>query len=140
MIQFLIKRFIGLIFVIVGVTFITFILGYNAPGDPIRDLMGTHYNIIDYNILKHAYGLDLPWYQQYFNFLGNLAHFNFGYSFQYQNRAVGDILAQGVPVSAELAFWALVIEVGVGVPLGIISALKANTWVDTVNMGVMLIF
>lgn len=140
MVQFLIKRFIGLIFVIVGVTFITFILGYFAPGDPIRDLMGTHYDPVTYAQLKHAYGLDLPWYQQYFNFLVNLFQLKFGFSFQYQNRAVSDILAQGVPVSAELAFWALVIQVGVGVPLGIISALKANTWIDTLNMGTMLIF
>lgn len=140
MVQFLIKRVIGLIFVIIGVTFITFIMGYNAPGDPIRDLMGVHYNLVQYNILKHAYGLDLPWYQQYFNFLKGLAHLDFGYSFQYQNRTVISIIAQGVPVSAELAFWALVIQVGVGVPLGIISALKSNTWIDTVNMGVMLIF
>jgi ABC-type dipeptide/oligopeptide/nickel transport system permease component len=140
MVQFLIKRMIGLIFVIVGVTFITFILGYFAPGDPIRDLMGTHYSLHTYIQLKHAYGLDLPWYQQYLNFMLNLAQLKFGYSFQYQNRAVSDILAQGVPVSAELAFWALVIQVGLGVPLGIISALKANSWIDTLNMGTMLIF
>jgi len=140
MVQFLIKRFIGLIFVVVGVTFITFILGYFAPGDPIRDLLGTHYNLQTYLALKHAYGLDLPWYTQYLNFLGNLFRFQFGYSFQYQNRPVASILAQGVPVSAELAFWALVIQVGVGVPIGILSALRANTWLDTANMGVMLVF
>jgi len=140
MVQFLIKRFIGLIFVVVGVTFITFILGYFAPGDPIRDLLGTHYNLQTYLALKHAYGLDLPWYTQYLRFLGNLFRFQFGYSFQYQNRSVASILAEGVPVSAELAFWALIIQVGVGVPLGIVSALRANTWIDTVNMGVMLVF
>jgi len=140
MVQFLIKRFIGLIFVVVGVTFITFILGYFAPGDPIRDLLGTHFNETTYLALKHAYGLDLPWYQQYLNFLGNLFRLRFGYSFQYQNRSVASILAEGVPVSAELGFWALVIAVGVGVPLGILSALRANTWLDTVNMGTMLVF
>ncbi|MHB8596332.1 MAG: ABC transporter permease, partial [Ktedonobacteraceae bacterium] len=41
MVQFLIKRLIGLVFVIIGVTFITFIMGYFAPGDPIRALLGT---------------------------------------------------------------------------------------------------
>ena len=48
-------------------------------------------------------------------------------------------MKQGVPVSAELGFWALVLEVLIGIPLGIISALKANTWVDTTNMAIVLI-
>lgn len=139
MLQFLVKRFIGLIFVVIGVTFITFVLGLNAPGDPIRDMLGQHFSLPVYNSLRHAYGLDLPWYQQYFNFLVNMFHFNFGYSFKYQNRPVMDILASGVPVSAELAFWALVLQVGVGIPMGIFSALKANTWIDTTNMGVILV-
>ena len=139
MIQFLVKRFIGLIFVVIGVTFITFILGLKAPGDPIRDMLGEHFNLVVYNSLRHAYGLDLPWYQQYFNFLTHMFRLDFGYSFKYQNRAVIDILGQGVPVSAELAFWALILQIIVGVPIGIFSALKANTWIDTLNMGFILI-
>ncbi|HLI09540.1 MAG TPA: ABC transporter permease [Ktedonobacteraceae bacterium] len=139
MVQFLVKRFIGLIFVVVGVTFITFVLGLNAPGDPIRDMLGEHFNKIIYAELRHAYGLDLPWYQQYWNFLVNMFHLNFGYSYKYQGRPVMSILAQGVPVSAELAFWALVLQVAIGVPLGIFSALKANTWIDTTNMGIILV-
>jgi ABC-type dipeptide/oligopeptide/nickel transport system permease component len=139
MVPFLIKRFIGLIFVIIGVTFITFILGYFAPGDPIRGMLGNHFNPVTYANLKHDYGLDLPWYQQYWNFLTRLARFDFGYSFVTQNRRVWDILKEGVPVSFELGFWALLLAIVVGVPLGIISALKSNTWVDTVNMGTMLV-
>ncbi len=79
MVQFLVKRFIGLIFVIIGVTFITFILGLNAPGDPIQQLLGKHVIHSVYVSLRHSYGLDLPWYQQYWNFLTNLAHFNWGF-------------------------------------------------------------
>jgi len=139
MVQFLIKRFIGLIFVVVAVTFITFILGLNAPGDPIRAMLGNHFDLKTYLSLKHTYGLDLPWYQQYGNYLANLFRFQFGYSFQFQNQPVGDLLKNGVPVSTELAFWALVIEMLIGVPIGIISALKSSTWIDTANMGVMLV-
>ncbi|MDQ2905063.1 MAG: ABC transporter permease [Chloroflexota bacterium] len=140
MVQFLIKRLIGLIFVVVGVTFITFIMGYFAPGDPIRALLAEHYTPVLYAQLRHAYGLDLPWYQQYWHFLSGLARFDLGLSYREQGREVWDILKQGVPVSAELALWALAIDLVVGVPVGIISALKANTWVDTTNMGIMLIF
>jgi peptide/nickel transport system permease protein/oligopeptide transport system permease protein len=139
MVQFLVKRFIGLIFVVIGVTFITFVLGLNAPGDPVRVMLGEHFNPVLYAQLRHAYGLDLPWYQQYWNFLVNMFHLNFGYSYKYPGRPVMDILKGGVPVSAELAFWALVLQVGIGVPLGIVSALRANSWIDTVNMGVILV-
>ena len=139
MVQFLVKRVIGLIFVVIGVTFITFILGYFAPGDPIRAMLGNHFIPSVYLSLKHSYGLDLPWYQQYWHFLTNLARFDFGLSFVTQNRPVWDILKDGVPVSAELGLWALIIAILVGVPVGIVSALKANTWVDTVSIGAMLV-
>ncbi len=139
MIQFLVKRIIGLLFVVLGVTFITFIMGYKAPGDPIYGMLGLHFTQQAYNTLKHAYGLDLPWYQQYFNYLRNLCTFNFGLSYEYKNRAVSDILASGVPVSLELGLWALLLQLLVGIPLGVVSALKANTWVDTTSMGAMLI-
>ncbi|QBD82135.1 ABC transporter permease [Ktedonosporobacter rubrisoli] len=138
MIQFLIKRLVGLVFVVIGVTFITFIMGYFAPGDPIHTLLGQHFNMRLYLQLKHAYGLDLPWYQQYFNFLVRLLHFDFGLSFTQQDRDVWDILKGGVPVSFELGFWAIFIQMAVGIPLGVFSALKANTWLDTTNMGIML--
>jgi ABC-type dipeptide/oligopeptide/nickel transport system permease component len=140
MIQFLIKRMVGLVFVVIGVTFITFIMGYFAPGDPIRNLLGQHFDPRLYLQLKHAYGLDLPWYQQYYNFLVRLLHLDFGFSFAQQDRSVWDILKGGVPISVELGFWALIIQILIGVPLGIISALKANSWVDTMNMGVALFF
>ncbi len=142
MVQFLIRRFIGLVFVVIGVTFITFILGYlsqaTGTGDPIRNLLGEHFNPTLYAQLKHAYGLDVPWYQQYFNYLAGLLHGDFGTSFHYQGRAVWDILKQGVPVSAELGFWALLLTLLIGVPVGIVSALRANSWVDTTNMTVAL--
>jgi ABC-type dipeptide/oligopeptide/nickel transport system permease component len=138
MVQFLIKRFIGLIFVVLGVTFITFILGYFAPGDPVAQLLGQHYTASAAAQLRHAYGLDLPWYTQYFNFLKGLFTFNFGYSFEYKDREVWDILKAGVPVSLELGLWALFLALVIGVPLGIFSALHANSWMDTASMTVVL--
>src|SRR2546423_1288452 len=140
MVQFLVKRFIGLIFVIIGVTFITFILGYFAPGDPIKGLLGNHFILSLYLRLRHQYGLDLPWYQQYWIYLTHLFRLDFGYSYKDQGRPVWDILKDGVPITAELGLWALLLQIVVGVPLGIISALKANTWIDTSTMGTMLVF
>ena len=138
MLQFLVKRLIGLVFVLLSVTFITFIMGYLAPGDPIRDLMGDKFNYDIWVRLRRDYGLDLPWYQQYFNYLANILHFNLGTSFHFKNRAVWDILKEGVPVSAELVFWGFLLQLLLGIPLGILSALRANSWVDTLTMGFML--
>ncbi len=139
MLQFLVKRFIGLIFIVLGVTFITFILGYLSPSDPIRELLGDRFNMHTYLLLRHDYGLDLPWYQQYFQFLGRLAHFDLGTSFHPQQRPVWDILKDGVPISVELALWGTLVTLVLGIPVGIWSALRANTWIDTVHMGVALV-
>jgi ABC-type dipeptide/oligopeptide/nickel transport system permease component len=139
MVQFLIKRFIGLIFIVLGVTFITFILGYFSPSDPIREMMGDRFNFQLWQQLRHSYGFDLPWYQQYYNYLVRLAHFDLGTSFHPQQRAVWDIIKDGVPISVELAFWGTIVTLCLGIPVGILSALKANTWFDTLNMSTALI-
>ena len=138
MVQFLVKRLIGLVFVILCVTFITFVLGYVAPDDPVTQLLGQHYTHAAYLQLRHAYGLDLPGYQQYYNFLTGLFRLDFGFSFQYKSRQVWDILKGGLPVSLELGLWALMIQLLVGIPLGIASAIRANSWIDTTNMAAML--
>ena len=139
MTRFLIKRFIGLLFILICITFITFILGYLAPGDPIKEMLGQHFTPVAYAQLRHEYGLDLPWYQQYFNYLIQLAHFNLGTAFHPQQRAVWDILKDGVPITAELSFWGTIVTLVMGIPVGIISAVKANTWIDTLNMSIALI-
>lgn len=139
MVQMLLKRLVGLIVIVLAITFVTFILGYLAPGDPIRALLGQQFNSTVYAVLRHKYGLDQPWYQQYGSFLINLLHFNLGTSFTQINRPVWDILKEGVPISVELSFWALVIEFLVGIPLGVLSATREGTWVDTLNTGTLLI-
>jgi ABC-type dipeptide/oligopeptide/nickel transport system permease component len=139
MIQFLLKRLIGLIFVVICVSFITFIMGYFAPGDPIHAMMGQHFNAQLYLQLRHLYGLDLPWYQQYGNFLIHILHFDFGYSYRQQQMTVISIIADNLPVTLELGVWALILQFLIGVPLGILCAIKANSWVDTTSMGSALL-
>lgn len=132
------KRALSLFFVLFSVTFLTFIVSYLAPGDPILNMMGGRQDPVRYAFLRHLYGLDLPWYQQYFTYLGNLLHGNLGYSFKYPERPVWDLIRNGVPVSAELGILALSLSVIVGVPAGILAALWQNTWRDTAIMSVML--
>ncbi len=140
MLQFLVKRFIGFLFVLIGVTFITFLMGFFAPGDPIRTLLSEHFRPDLYAQLRHEYGLDLPWYQQYWNYVTHLLRFDFGLSFKEQDRPVWDLLKDGVPTTAELGLWALFLQIVIGVPVGVVSAIKSNSWIDTLNMGTMLTF
>ena len=139
MIPFLVRRFIGLLFVVFGIASITFIMGYFSPGDPIKEMMGDHFNQQLWLNLRHTYGLDLPWYQQYFNYLGRLARFDLGIAFQPQQRPVWEILKDGVPISLELTLWGSIITLFLGIPVGVWSALKANTWIDTFQTSVALI-
>src|SRR5512142_628861 len=73
--RFLIRRIAGLVFVVLGVTFVTFILGYFAPGDVVVTQLGVHYTPQLAMALRHQYGLDQPWWVQYGTYLGNLLHF-----------------------------------------------------------------
>ena len=132
------QRALSLVFVLFSVITLTFIISYLAPGDPILNMMGGRQDPVRYALLRHQYGLDLPWYQQYFNYIFQLLQGNLGYSFKYPGRPVWGLIANGVPVSLELGLLALTLSVGLGVPVGVLSALWQNTWRDTGLMALML--
>ena len=138
--RFLIRRLAGLVFVLFGVTFITFILGYVSPGTPVELLCQPKCTAAGIAQLNHLYHLDLPWYQQYGNFLNNLLHFDLGISFTQRGRKVWDVLGSGVPISAQLGLTALFFQVIIGVPVGIIAAVRAGSRLDTVSMTAALTF
>lgn len=138
-IRFLIRRLIGLVFVVIGVTFITFIMGYFAPGNAAYTQLGQHYTPEAYAQLTHFYGLDLPWYQQYANFLGRLLHFDLGYSYINDADTVWAILQRYVPASAQLGISGVVLAVLVGVPMGVVAAVRARTRVDSALQGIALV-
>ena len=132
--RFLIRRLAGLVFVLFGVTFITFILGYISPGTPVELLCQPKCTAAGIAQLKHLYHLDLPWYEQYGNFLNNLLHFDLGLSFTQRGRKVLAILGSGVPISAQLGLTSLLFQVLIGVPVGIIAAVRAGSKLDTTSM------
>jgi ABC-type dipeptide/oligopeptide/nickel transport system permease component len=132
------RRILSLIFVLFSVTFLTFIVSYLAPGDPIRNMMGGRQDPVRYIFLRHLYGFDQPWFQQYFTYILHLFQGNLGYSFKYPERPVWDLIATGVPVSLKLGVLALLISILVGIPAGMFAAVWQNTWRDTSIMGVML--
>ncbi len=129
--RFLVRRLAGLVFVLIGVTFITFIMGYFAPGNAVFQQLGQHYTKQQYDALIHAYGLDLPWYQQYANFVIRLLHFDLGYSFINDSRSVWSILSLYVPASVQLGVAGVVTALILGIPTGILAAVRASSRVDT---------
>jgi ABC-type dipeptide/oligopeptide/nickel transport system permease component len=138
MAQIISRRLLSLVLVIFSITFLTFIVGYLAPGDPILVLMGSRRDPELYNQLRHLYGLDQPWYRQYFDYVAGLLQGNLGQSYRYQNRTVNDILGSSIWVSIKLGGAALLLSLLIGIPAGIFSALRQNSWLDRGNMILML--
>ena len=138
-VQMLVRRLAGLFFVVLGVTFITFIMGYFAPGDVVMEQLGLHYTPAAAATLRHYYGLDLPWYEQYGRFLVQLLHFDLGTSFITRNQTVWQILSRGVPISAELGISSLFLTFIMGVPLGLVAAVFANSRLDTTIQSISLV-
>lgn len=134
------RRLFSMAFVLLGISFLTFLVGYLAPGDPVQVLMGNRHDPVLHAHLMHLYGLDRPWYQQYLSYLWNALHGDLGTSFQYQGTPVTTIIGRGVPVSLELGGLALLFTLAIGVPVGVIAALRHDGWLDVSSMGLMLLF
>lgn len=123
------KRLAGLAIVFFGVTFLIYALVFALPGDPIRALGGDRplpESVI--SVLRAKYHLDLPLWQQYLAWLGGLFHGDLGTDFQ--GRAVASQLAARWPVTVTLALTAWVIEIVLGLVLGLVAALRRGSAVD----------
>jgi ABC-type dipeptide/oligopeptide/nickel transport system permease component len=137
--RFMVRRLAGLVFVLFGVTFITFIMGYFAPGNAIFAQLGQHYNAVEAARLSHLYGLDLPWYQQYANFVTRLLHFDLGLSYIESSTTVWTILQRFVPTSVTLGVTGVVLAVVAGVPMGILAAVRSGSRTDSALQGIALV-
>lgn len=137
--RFMIRRLAGLIFVLFGVTFITFIMGYFAPGNAIFSQLGQHFTKSAAMNLEIQYGLNLPWYQQYANFVTRLLHLDLGTSYLNTGTTVWQILQRFVPNSVGLGVIGTVLAVAVGVPIGILAAVRAGTRTDSGLQGIALV-
>jgi ABC-type dipeptide/oligopeptide/nickel transport system permease component len=137
--RFLIRRLTGAVFVVLGVSFLTFILGYLAPTNAIYGQLGLHYTKQEYDTLAHFYGLDLPWYQQYVNYLGRLVHFDLGFSFIDKTKSVWDTLRLYVPVSATLGIAGTLLALILGIPTGLLAAVRADSHFDAAMQSVALV-
>lgn len=115
----------------------SFVLMFAAPGGPFTTERPLPAAVMA-NI-EARYGLDDPYIVQMFNYVKNVVlYFDFGPSFQYRDRTVNDVIAQGFPVTLTYGAWSALVAVVVGVSLGIAAALRQNTWLDYLAVGVTI--
>ena len=138
MISVITKRLLSLVFVLFSLTFITFMVGHLAPGDPIQGLLGNRRDPVRYAQLRHDYGFDRPLPEQYFSYVTGLVQGDLGKSFKYAGRPVSEILSRGVGVSLSLGLVALLVSTLVGIPAGVFAALNHNKLPDRLVMFIML--
>jgi oligopeptide transport system permease protein len=128
MLRFIARRLLETIPVLFIIITATFFMIRFVPGGPFTSEKAVTPEILA-NLEAH-YGLDQPLYQQYFDYLGSLAKGDFGPSFKYPNRTVNEIIADKLPVSLELGLLSLAVALVFGLPLGVIAAVKRNTFFD----------
>lgn len=136
MLTYTFKRLLMAIPTLLIVITISFFLMRIAPGGPFDGERALPPQI-EAN-LKAAYHLDEPLPLQYLRYMGNLLQGDFGPSFKYKDFTVTELIGQGFPVSLELGFWAILMALAIGLPLGIIAALKRNSSIDYAVMGTAL--
>ncbi|MDN5311944.1 MAG: peptide/nickel transport system permease protein [Thermoanaerobacteraceae bacterium] len=129
MLNYIIRRLIGAIPVILGVIAVVFILTTIVPGDPARIMVGQRGDPATIEKIRHEMGLDKPLAVQFVDFMKNALTMNLGKSYR-NNMTVVQALLIRLPVTVKLAFASMVIAIIVGVPLGIISAVKQYSWFD----------
>ena len=131
MLQYVIKRLLSTIPVLIGISLLLFFMLRMLPGDPAQVLAGLMATPDEVELIRHQLGLDRPIHVQYAFFLGRLARFDLGRSARTQNPVTEEIWAR-LPNTMMLAVVAITLACLFGIPAGIISAVRPYTWLDYV--------
>mgnify|MGYP006271957581 FL=1 len=132
MLGYIARRSLGTVPVILLISLLVFMLLQAAPGDPADILINDEATEADVAAARARWGLDQPVMVQYWNFLRSALVLDFGESFRYA-MPVTDLIAERFPASLELAFFATLLALLIGVPLGLWAGARPNSWVD--NLG-----
>lgn len=138
MLKYIVRRLFSLVFILLGVSIIVFMLVHLAPGDPVRIMLGEDATEADVERLNRIYGFDRPLPVQYFMWLGNALRGDLGTGIRSQ-LPVTLLIMERMPATIEMAVWSLVLAIGVGIPLGVLSAVRRNSWVDFGSMFAALV-
>lgn len=127
--QYAVRRILQVIPITFGILTLIFALIHMIPGDPAVQIAGENARAEDIRRVRAALGLDQPLHIQYIDYLKNLARGDLGTSFRTGNRVSREIMTR-YPATLQLAFGAMLIALLISFPLGIISAVFRNSWVD----------
>lgn len=137
MIAYIIRRLAVAIPTMLILVILSFVLMYAAPGGPFNSERPLPPEVLA-NI-EAKYGLDQPYWKQITTYVvGVVTQFDFGPSFKFKSQSVNDIIAQGFPVTLTYGFWSFVVAVVVGVSLGVAAAIRHNTWLDYLAVGMSI--
>jgi peptide/nickel transport system permease protein len=146
MTNYIIRRLVQGFFILILVTLVVFFAMRLLPGDPIYMVLKademttlTQERIQE---VRHEYGLDKPIVVQYFNWAGGILHGDFGKSIV-QTRSPADLIGDALPITLNLSVLAFIISLILGLPAGIICAIRRGTWIDTLvtilaNVGITM--
>jgi len=130
--SYALKRLLGMLPLLLGITMISFAMMHLAPGEPA--VTGQEFNpkvsSQDIERLRAYYGLDKPLYEQYWNWLKRLAVLDFGESFSSDHRPVLDKVLERLPVTLWINILAMMVIFLVAIPIGVMSAVKQDSWFD----------
>jgi peptide/nickel transport system permease protein len=133
MAQYTIRRILYSIPVLIGILVVTFVIARSIPGDPCKAMLGEKATKEVCERFSREHGLDKPIPVQFIIFMKDVVRGDFGESIRY-SRPITIILIERLPTTLELGFIALIIAVIVGIPLGVISAVKRNSIIDIITM------
>lgn len=126
MLAFVVRRLLQAVLVMLTVALVAFLL-FQYVGDPVTQMLGQDATPEDRARLRADLGLDQPFFLQFVHFVGNAVQGDFGISLR-QGRPVSTLIQERLPATLELAIIAALIAVAVGIPLGVYTALKRDTW------------
>lgn len=136
--MYFLKRLLGIIPLLIAISFLAFVLVRLAPGGPFDRERSPASPEVERQ-LRARYHLDEPLWKQYGRYLSDLARGDFGPSLKQRNHSVNDIIAQALPVSLTLGWCAFCFAAGIGIPLGFISAVRKGRWADWVGSFVAIL-
>lgn len=132
MYSYVLRRLGMMAVTLLAIITLTFFLMHAVPGGPFVSERMLAPEIAA--ALNAKYGLNLPIWQQYFNYIGSIASFDLGPSFKYPGVSINSMIAAGLPVTLRTGLLAVLCVMALGVPMGIVAALNRNRWPDTTVM------
>lgn len=130
MTKYIIKRILIMLLLLLGLSFIVFASLYIAPGDPAEMVAGVSATPEDIEMVRQSLGLNEPFMTQYGIYLNNLVHGNLGSSLTTKQPILNEIMVR-LPYTLNLACASMIIAIVVGVPIGMIAAIKKDSWIDS---------